>query len=172
MKSRKVFLVVGLLLFASLAFVLSSSTAMAQEICDNGVDDIETPEDKLVDCADPDCAEAAVCQKDDGLCHNIGGPNALGANCDAGNCTLASILATGDAELIAAFGLAVARAGTAAGQIYGGIVVPFGDAAFTAHDNHGDGPVLVTFDREHHTQPHVAANVGCFAIRDNEDPGN
>jgi hypothetical protein len=61
MKTRKVFLFVGFLLFASMAFILSSSTAMAGvvEICDNKVDD---DSDKLADCDDPDCAEE--CKKD------------------------------------------------------------------------------------------------------------
>jgi hypothetical protein len=30
----------------------------------------------------------------------------------------------------------------------------------------------VTLDRAHDTQPHVAANVGCFAVRHDPDPGN
>ena len=148
MKTQKGLLFVGLFLAVTLAFALSASTAMAQKV-------------------PPPCNPAKdVCD----LCHNIGGPNALGANCDAGNCD--SILDTGDAELIANYGLAVALAGSAANQIYGGIVVPFGDAAFTAHFNHGDGFTLVTFDRVHDTQPHVAANVGCFAVRHDPDPGN
>jgi len=107
------------------------------------------------------------------LCHNIGGPNALGANCDAGNC--GSILLTADADLIAeylqAVGLAVVL-GLDPNKIYGGIVVPFGDSAFTAHYNHGDGFTLVEFDRIHDTQPHVSANVACFAVRHDPDPGN
>jgi hypothetical protein len=109
------------------------------------------------------------------LCHNIGGPNALGADCDAGNCTLAIIRSTGDLDLIAAFGEALgvcSQLSCDATKIYGGIVVPFGDAAFTAHFNHGDGFTLNTFDRIHATQPHVAANVGCFAVRHDPDPGN
>jgi hypothetical protein len=109
------------------------------------------------------------------LCHNIGGPNALGANCDAGNCKIADIVATGDADLIAAFTQALVvcgQVGCNPNNIYGGIVVPFGDAAFDAHFKHGDGFTLVTVDRIHATQPHVAANVGCFAVRHDPDPGN
>lgn len=60
MKTRKVFLFVGFLLFASMAFVLSPSTAMATpEVCDDGEDN---DKDKLVDCADPDCDKSKACE--------------------------------------------------------------------------------------------------------------
>jgi hypothetical protein len=160
MKSQKVFLFVGYLLFASMAFVLSPSTAMAgEEECDPKKEVCPTP-------CDPKEEECDIC-------HNIGGPNGLGANCDAGNCD--SIFATGNPTLIAAYVAALEECdddATCEDNIYGGIVIPFNDSKFAAHDNHGDGPVLVTFPRIHATQPHVSANVGCFAVRDNEDPGN
>ena len=122
-------------------------------------------------CPPPPCNPAK--EKCD-LCHNIGGPNALGANCDAGNCKLSTISAIGDSDLLLQFVIALILSGSNPedNDLYGGIVVPFGDAAFDAHFNHGDGFTLVEFDRIHDTQPHVAANVGCFALRHDPDPGN
>jgi hypothetical protein len=101
------------------------------------------------------------------VCHNIGGPNGLGANCDG----------TAECELITnAFLLAqlaclqFSTCNTA--DIYAGIVVPFSDAAIDAHIKHGDGFALATFLRIHDTQPHISANVDCFAVRPFPDPGN
>ena len=62
MKTRKLFLLVGFLLFVGMAFALSPSTVMATvEDCDNGIDD---DKDKLVDCKDPDCAKSVKCEED------------------------------------------------------------------------------------------------------------
>ena len=107
------------------------------------------------------------------LCHNIGGPNALGANCDAGNCD--SILDTGNDELISLYLEAVGACvvwDCDPDNIYAGIVVPRSDNAIAAHARHGDGPTLVVFERIHDTQPHVSANLDCFAERVLVDPGN
>jgi len=61
MESRKVFLFVGFLLFASMAFVLSPTSVMAQvaEDCDDGIDN---DGDKLVDCKDPNCSKSVKCE--------------------------------------------------------------------------------------------------------------
>src|SRR5438093_6714543 len=79
MKHRKLFMILAA--FAALGFVaLVPSTGMAQakkEICDNGTDD---DGDKLVDCQDPDCSADPACKPPpkEGVCHNIGGPDAKG----------------------------------------------------------------------------------------------
>ena len=167
-----------------LALAVSVSPASAGEVCDPKKQNCEpTCDPKKQNCepacdpkkenCDPVCdPKTEVCD----VCHNIGGPNALGANCDAGNCSLDDMIATGNADLIAAFQQALAICAQAADcdpdDIYGGIPVPYADSAYTAHYNHGDGLTLVTFDRIHATQPHVAANVGCFAVRHDPDPGN
>lgn len=151
-----------------LALIFSAGAASAQA-CDPQKEVCPPPPCEK-DCEPPPPACDPAKEKCDDLCHNIGGPRALGANCDAGNCD--SILDTGNAELIEAYGIAQGLAGDAAGDIYGGIVVPFSSNAFDAHYNHGDGFTLVVFDRIHDTQPHVAANVGCFAVRHDPDPGN
>ena len=156
-----------------LALAVSASPATAGEVCDPKKTNCPPPacDPKKQNC-EPACdPKNEVCD----ICHNIGGPRALGANCDAGNCSLSDMVATGDANLIAAFAQALVicdQVGCDPNDIYGGIVVPFGDAAYTAHYNHGDGYTLNTFDRIHQTQPHVAANVGCFAVRHDPDPGN
>jgi hypothetical protein len=155
---------------ATLGIALAFSAApAAAQVCDPKLQECPPPEcnPKVEVCKPPPVCDPA---KENCLCHNIGGPRALGADCDAGNCD--SILDTGNAELIELYGFAQALAGDAAGDIYGGIVVPFSSNAFDAHYNHGDGFTLVTFDRIHDTQPHVAANVGCFAVRHDPDPGN
>jgi hypothetical protein len=155
---------------ATLGFALAFSAAPAgAQVCDPKVEVCCNP--KIDNCEPPPQCDPKIESCD--ICHNIGGPNALGANCDAGNCL--SIFNTGDAELISAFEDALAVCDDIdcdPNTIYGGIVVPFGDAAFTAHYNHGDGVTLNTFERIHATQPHVAANVGCFAVRHDPDPGN
>jgi hypothetical protein len=141
-------------------------------VCDPKKENCEPVCDPKKENCEPVCdPKTEICD----VCHNIGGPRALGANCDAGNCTLADMVATGNADLIAAFAQALvvcSQHDCDPEDIYGGIVVPYADAAYTAHYNHGDGLTLVTFDRVHETQPHVAANVGCFAVRHDPDPGN
>jgi hypothetical protein len=56
-------MIVGLVLAVGLVLTLSAGTAAAQaktEICNDGIDN---DGDKLVDCADPDCATDPACQK-------------------------------------------------------------------------------------------------------------
>jgi hypothetical protein len=96
------------------------------------------------------------------LCHNIGGPQQLGANCDNANASLlpCALLANPLA--------------------YAGIVISPNDASFDAHLRHGDGFALVIFSPPLHLasegQNHQAANVECVAIRaittQPPEPGN
>ena len=102
-----------------------------------------------------------------GICHNIGGPRELGANCDATGCTV-------DLE---GGGTLVVRPGQ-----FLGIIISFNQlsaGALNAHINHGDGPVLRTFDPPLHLastgQNHEASNVECLGTRlieQPEEPGN
>ena len=92
-----------------------------------------------------------------GICHNIGGPRELGANCDATGCTV-NLEGGGTLTVLP-------------GQ-YLGIIVPFNTlsaGALTAHINHGDGPIVQTFDPPLHLastgQIHKASNVECLATR-------
>ena len=94
------------------------------------------------------------------LCHNIGGPRDLGANCDAtGNCsftTNAGTITVGPNQFL-------------------GILIgaPTSGPALAAHLAHGDGTVIqAIFDPPLHLasvntggQNHQAANVECLAIR-------
>src|SRR5262245_5892600 len=105
-----------------------------------------------------------------GICHNIGGPDGLGADCGgADECELLE-----DPVLDAAFNAALIVAlenGCNPASIYAGIFVPHSDNAFDAHIKHGDGPALVFLpNRIHATQPHVGANVDCFGARVNAQP--
>lgn len=99
------------------------------------------------------------------ICHNIGGPNDLGANCDGtGNCTYA-----------------VDGGGTITVRRYQflGILIGASDNAAAAHIAHGDGFADAIFDPPLHLAsvlgPHRASNVECIAdrvIRQPPDPGN
>ena len=102
------------------------------------------------------------------LCHNIGGPRDLGANCDmTGTCT--------------------AQTDTGQDIILGpnqflGIVIgvdPGNVNAIAAHIAHGDGTVDLLFDPPLHlasvTGPHKDSNVECLATRvipQPTEPGN
>src|SRR5688572_6402545 len=87
---------------------------------------------------------------DKGICHNIGGPRELGANCDGtGACTYT--LDTG------------ATIRVAAGNFLGILIPPTSEGALAAHLAHGDGPVQTTYDPPLHLastgQIHKASNV-------------
>ena len=105
----------------------------------------------------------------DGICHNIGGPRELGANCDTASvpCPV-----TGEDGRVWTL---------AAGQFFG-IIVPFNTVdggALAAHIGHGDGPIVVTIDPPLHLAstegPHRASNVECIGTRilaQPPEPGN
>jgi len=159
--TRKSVLIMMALLLIGFAPVLFIDKAMAQqkvEICDNGIDD---DGDGLVDGADPECQKTGV------ICHNIGGPRDLGANCDmTGNCSF-----TTDAGTI-----------TVTPNHFLGIIIGFNQdspGALAAHIAHGDGFIITTFDPPLHLastgQIHKASNVECLALRivpQPNEPGN
>jgi hypothetical protein len=100
------------------------------------------------------------------LCHNIGGPRDLGANCEAtGNCSVAleggEVLTFSDNEFL-------------------GIIIGASDNAWVAHLAHGDGFATRVFDPALHLAseigPHQASNVECLARRATTEqppePGN
>lgn len=101
------------------------------------------------------------------ICHNIGGPRDLGANCEAtGNCTYL----TEDGGQILTLGP----------NQYLGIVIGASDNAAEAHLAHGDGFVDALFEPPLHLAsvigPHRASNVECLATRATTtqppEPGN
>ena len=99
------------------------------------------------------------------LCHNIGGPRDLGANCEAtGNCTVqlqGGTLQFSDNQFL-------------------GIIIGASDNAWAAHLAHGDGYATRIFDPPLHLAseigPHKASNVECLATRATTEqppePGN
>jgi hypothetical protein len=104
-----------------------------------------------------------------GLCHNIGGPKDLGANCDmTGTCTYQTTT-SGDLTL-------------GPNQFLGiiiGIDLDGPAAAVAAHLAHGDGPIVATFNPPLHlasvTGPHRDSNVECIGTRalpQPPEPGN
>jgi len=102
-----------------------------------------------------------------GICHNIGGPEELGANCDpaAGTCTV---------ELEDGSFLIVPQ-----NNFLGIIVGTDSPGALAAHIAHGDGPIQLTFDPPLHLastgQNHAASNVECLGTRvivQPPEPGN
>jgi len=102
------------------------------------------------------------------ICHNIGGPRDLGANCDM----------TGTCEYDLDGGGFI----TLAPNNFLGIVIGFNQdsaGALAAHIAHGDGFVSALFDPALHLasegQNHQAANVECLATRvvvQPPEPGN
>lgn len=98
------------------------------------------------------------------ICHNIGGPRDLGANCDmTGNCSYVfddrTIVVTPNHFL--------------------GIIIGASDNAAAAHIAHGDGYVEFVFYPPLHLAsvigPHQASNVECLATRlipQPDEPGN
>jgi hypothetical protein len=100
------------------------------------------------------------------ICHNIGGPRDLGANCDmTGNC---SVLLDDGTTI------------TVPPNKFLGIIIGAGANSLAAHLKHGDGFVEVTFDPALHLastgQNHAASNVECLATRaittQPPEPGN
>jgi len=99
------------------------------------------------------------------LCHNIGGPRDLGANCEAtGNCLVQ--LEGGTLQL--------------SDNQFLGIIVNASDSAWAAHLAHGDGYATRIFIPPLHLAsvigPHQASNVECLAMRATTEqppePGN
>jgi len=108
------------------------------------------------------------------LCHNIGGPEELGANCDGATGTCTVLLADGGTLTVGA-------------NQFLGIVVgeplllpsPTNTRARDAHIAHGDGLIDQLFSPPLHLastgQNHRAANVECLGTRINfqpPEPGN
>ena len=99
------------------------------------------------------------------ICHNIGGPRDLGANCEAtGNCTVL----LEDGTLL-----------TFSQNQFLGIVIGASDTSAGAHIAHGDGFVQFLFEPALHLAsvigPHQASNVECLATRvfpQPPEPGN
>ena len=109
------------------------------------------------------------------LCHNIGGPRDLGANCDGtGTCTYQ--LEGGSAITVAPGHFLGIKIGGPQFQA----PVPTTNRAVAAHLAHGDGIVITTFDPPLHLAsdigPHRASNVDCLALRflttQPPEPGN
>ena len=100
------------------------------------------------------------------LCHNIGGPRDLGANCDM----------TGTCSVAVEGGLTI----TLGPDQFLGIVIGASDNAAAAHIAHGDGFAEAIFDPPLHLAsvigPHQASNVECLARRETTEqppePGN
>lgn len=93
------------------------------------------------------------------ICHNIGGPRDLGANCDmTGNCSYEF----DDRTIVVA------------PNNFLGIIIGASDNAAEAHLKHGDGFAFAVFDPPLHLAsvigPHRASNVECIATRVNEQP--
>ncbi len=100
------------------------------------------------------------------LCHNIGGPRDLGANCEA----------TGLCEFILTNGQRMYFTGN---QFLGILVGAEGAQAIAAHIAHGDGYAIAIYDPPLHLAsvegPHKASNVECLANRlvaQPPEPGN
>jgi hypothetical protein len=102
------------------------------------------------------------------ICHNIGGPRDLGANCDmTGTCTY-----TADTGQTLSLGP----------NQFLGIIIGFNQdsaGALAAHIAHGDGPIVATFDPALHLAsvdgPHRDSNVECIGTRvipQPTEPGN
>jgi hypothetical protein len=108
------------------------------------------------------------------LCHNIGGPRDLGANCDGtGRCTYQ----------LEGGGTITVAAGDFLGILIGGpqfqAPVSLTNAAVAAHLAHGDGIASAEFNPPLHLAsdigPHRASNVDCLATRvfaQPPEPGN
>lgn len=125
-----------------------SGAVMAQEACDPQKEKCPPPPTKTT------------------LCHNIGGPEDLGANCDM----------TGNCSVLLEDGTTI----TVAPNHFLGIIIGAGPNSLAAHLKHGDGFVEVTFEPALHLastgQNHAASNVECLAERaittQPDEPGN
>lgn len=100
-----------------------------------------------------------------GICHNIGGPEELGANCDQAN----------QCDFTTEEGIVI----TVLGKQFLGIVINASAQALPAHIAHGDGRILATFDPPLHLAsqegPHLVSNVECLGERvldQPPEPGN
>jgi hypothetical protein len=101
------------------------------------------------------------------LCHNIGGPQELGANCDGATGACSFTLDTGQT-------ITVPR-----NHFLGILIPPTSEGALAAHIAHGDGPAEMIFDPPLHLastgQIHKASNVECLGERvlpQPPEPGN
>ena len=129
-----------------------SGVAMAGEVCNP-----ETEE-----CPPPPCEKNCTT-----ICHNIGGPQELGANCDG---------ATGTCSFTTVAGQTI----TVPLGHFLGIIISAGPKSLAAHLAHGDGFVELEFDPALHLastgQNHQASNVECLAERATTnqppEPGN
>ena len=143
----------------------SAAYAGGSEECD--------PKDEICPC-DPkyqECPPPPGCdpQKEKCfICHNIGGPRDLGANCDmTGNCSYPT--AEGGTVTVLA-------------PHFLGIIIGFNQSnakALGAHIGHGDGFIVSTFNPPLHLAstagPHRASNVECVGSRvlpQPPEPGN
>ena len=104
----------------------------------------------------------------EGICHNIGGPRGLGANCDAPSGSTPPATCTVQLE---EGPLVVLE------NQFLGIIVPFNQlsgGALDAHIKHGDGPIVQIFPTPLHLastgQIHKASNVECLGERVNPQP--
>ena len=144
------------LMFVAVGFAFAVPTAYAQSCGGKG----------QPVCPPPPCTKD--CPPPKSICHNIGGPRDLGANCDGtGTC---SFITQELGELLVPVGQFL------------GIIIGFNqdsDGALAAHIAHGDGPILLTFSPALHLasvgQNHQAANVECLGRRlipQPPEPGN
>lgn len=105
--------------------------------------------------AEGNCGENPECLRE--ICHNIGGPRDLGANCDTDEGVCQVLLDTG------------ATLDVYEGYFLGIVIPPKNGNALAAHIAHGDGPLLATFDPPLHLastgQNHAASNVECLGAR-------
>ena len=125
---------------------------MAGEVCN--------PETE--NCPPPPCEKNCTT-----ICHNIGGPMELGANCDGATGACTYTLDTGQTFVVPL------------GHFLG-IIISAGPKALAAHLAHGDGFAEIVFDPPLHLastgQNHQASNVECLAERATTnqppEPGN
>lgn len=101
------------------------------------------------------------------ICHNIGGPQELGANCDGATGTCTYTLDTG------------ATLTVAEDNFLGILISATSEGAIAAHLAHGDGYAHTIYDPPLHLastgQIHKASNVECVAERvlpQPPEPGN
>ena len=140
------------LMLVAVGFAVAVPTAYAQEPCGGPKDPCPPPP-----ACDPKTEKC-------GICHNIGGPQELGANCDgSGFCTYA--LSEGGAAI------------TIPEDNFLGIIISFNQdsaGALEAHLRHGDGEIVAVFTPALHLasegQNHNAANVECQGIRRDPQP--
>lgn len=135
---------------------LLSGMAFAQEPCDP---------------KDPDCKPPPPPPKKQ-LCHNIGGPMELGANCDGatGSCQFTYIDAAGLDQTVT----------VPSNHFLGILIGAESEGAIAAHLAHGDGFVVAIFEPRLHLastgQIHKASSVDCLAERaittQPPEPGN